>query len=307
MALPFVKFQRGSAAAYAALKRANRLESDALYFIFDAEDHEEGGLLYLGDILIGGVGVSGATQLSELTDVNCAGVLDGMLLQYQSSTQTWTPVTPSDILPIVSSGSTTGSETPAQALARIDSTPLEGDIIFINNKPYIYNGNNWQILYGTDLENRVTAVENGLSAVDGKIATAIANANHLSYQVVQTLPTVSNAANNVVYLVRNDQTTGDNLFDEYMLVNSNLEKIGGFTANLNNYVTTTTFNSTVQNLQNDIAGLEANLLNYVTLDQYGDEVGDISDLRTAVEDNDITIVEEVINIDRRLTWVELDQ
>ena len=36
MAANFVKFQRGTQAQYDRLKTAGRLESDALYFIYDA-------------------------------------------------------------------------------------------------------------------------------------------------------------------------------------------------------------------------------------------------------------------------------
>ena len=303
----FVKFQRGSEAAYESLKNNNRLESDALYFVYDRLHPEEGGLLYLGEVLIGGAGNgSSISALNDLSDVSAANPLNGVILQYQSSSQSWTTVSPTEILPIVDSGSQRGTETVQQTLTRIDSTPLEGDIVFVDNVPYIYNGTTWQLLVGQDMEDRVTAIETTLQSIDGRIAEAIADANHLSYQVVQSLPAVENADNNVVYLVRNNESTGDNLYDEYMLVGNNLEKIGGFTANLNNYVTTNTFNSTVGDLQDSIANLESNFDDYVTLTKYGNEIGDISDLRTETGDNTITVIDEIINIDGRLRWNELN-
>ena len=53
MAVNFVKFQRGSEAAYNKLLAANRVDNDTLYFIYD-EDSAAIGKLYLGKRLIDG-------------------------------------------------------------------------------------------------------------------------------------------------------------------------------------------------------------------------------------------------------------
>ena len=310
MPLNFVKFQRGSAAAYASLKRNNGLESDSLYFIYNSSAPEEGGLLYLGDVLIGGTGTAtGVSTLAELTDVNInnLSLLDGMVLQYNSNLSKWEPVPSEDLLPAVQSGSKNTGETDAQALQRIDANPLEGDIVFINNVPYIYNGSGWQLLVGQNLEDRVAALETGLQAVDGKIAAAISTANHLTYTTVTQLPTIANAVANTVYLVGDGTASGDNKYEEYLLVGSNFEKIGDFGTDLSNYVSTSTFNTTVGNLQSSIGALQANLNNYVLVDTYADEVGDINDLRTQVGDNSTTIVDEIINIHERLIWNQLTE
>lgn len=307
--LNFVKFQRGSATAYNNLKRNNRLESDALYFIYDSSAPEEGGLLYLGDILIGGTNsVAGATSLNELSDVNLSSItlLDGMILQYNSTSHKWEPVAASELLPSVSSGTKSGSQTATDVCVQTDPTPLEGDIVFVDNVPYIYNGVSWQLLIGQDLEDRVAAVESGLQAVDGKIATAISNANHLTYVRVDSLPEVANAVANTVYLVGDPTTAGDNKYEEYLLVNGVFEKIGTFGTDLSGYVTLTTFNSTVGSLQNSINSLQNNLSDYVLVETYADEIGEITDLRTALGDNTATVIDTLIDVHDRLIWNELD-
>ena len=314
MALNFVKFQRGSAAAYENLKRNNRLESDALYFIYDSSAPEEGGLLYLGDVLIGGTSSAvNSTALSDLTDVNLSGttLLDGMILQYNATSHQWTPIANSELRPIVASGTQVDGQSIQDVLDRIDPNPIEGDIVFVNNVPYISDGTQWRLLVGQDLEERVSTLEMGLEAVDGKIDAAIARANHLSYQVVSTLPTITqdntSTLTNKVFLVPNGESTGDDRYEEYMLVNGNYEKLGTFGADLDDYVTVTTFNTDIGNLQTSINNLRSSLDNYVLVSTYEDEVGDVSDLRTATGDNDITIVEEIVELHDRLIWHDMTE
>lgn len=315
MAFNFVKFQRGTPKQYDRLKNAqggSRLENDALYFIYDKTAPENGGLLYLGDVLIGGTSNAvNSTALSDLTDVDLSNttLLDGMILQYNLTSQKWTPVAGSELLPIVASGTKIDNQTANDVLDRIDPNPIEGDIVFVNNVPYISDGTQWRLLVGQDLEERVSALETGLEAVDGKIDAAIARANHLSYEVVQTLPTVtdenSNTLTNKVFLVPNGQDSGENRYDEYMLVNGNYEKVGNFGPDLSNYVTLTTFNTDIGNLQTSINNLRSNFDNYVLISTYENEIGDINALRTKAEDNDITVVEELVELHDRLIWHEL--
>lgn len=64
MAASYVKFQRGSQAAYDKLKAENRVDENTLYFIYPDDNHTV-GKLYLGARLISG----GAATLDELADV----------------------------------------------------------------------------------------------------------------------------------------------------------------------------------------------------------------------------------------------
>ena len=312
MPLNFVKFQRGTQAQYNSLKTANRLESDALYFIYNSQAPQDGGLLYMGDVLIGGTGVAGASALSELTDVGLSGVtlLDGMVLQYNAGSHKWEPVAGADLLPVVQSTTSTEGQTPAQAAAAMDTTPIEGDIVFVDGSPMIYNGSSWQPLIGNNLESRVATLETSMAAVPGQIDSAIASANHLSYSVVSTLPTITNenagSLTNTVFLVPNGETTGDNRYEEYMVVNGNFEKVGDFGADLSNYVTTSTLNTQVVNLNTAINNLYSTLTNdYLLAQTYYDQVGDISDLQTATGDNNITVIDELVDLHDRLLWHDM--
>ena len=85
----YVKFQRGSQAAYTALlNSANKGAAfyDTLYFIYDSENKAAGGTLYLGDILIGGAGQVGATTLAGLSDIDLTDLDAGSFLQYNNIT-----------------------------------------------------------------------------------------------------------------------------------------------------------------------------------------------------------------------------
>lgn len=330
MAFNFVKFQRGSAQAYKRLKDNNALEKDALYFIYDKNTPENGGLLYLGDVLIGGTNLTNLTSLSDLLDVDFSNIslLDGMILQYKESSDTWIPV--SIKTAVENSGAAIGSgsskidkitlddsETIEDGLQRIDPNPSSGDIIFVDGKPYIYDGETWDSLVGTSMENRVGTLENKVStletemnAVDGKIATAISQSNHLSYVVAQTLPTITEAEvgtlENKIFLVNNNSEDTNNQYDEYIFINQEnnqrFEKIGNWNVNLNDYVTTENLNSSLQAVT---SSLNSELNNYVLKTTYDSEVGDLSKILAATEKESTTVVDEILDIYDRLKWNEI--
>jgi len=80
-------------------------------------------------------------------------------------------------------------------------------------------------------------VQTDLQAVDSKIATAISSANHLTYQIINDLANATET--NVIYLYNNNSSILQDAYDEYMLVNGQLEHLGSFSVDLSNYVTTT--------------------------------------------------------------------
>lgn len=322
----FVKFQRGSAAAYAALPTK---DLDTLYFIYDVNDASAGGLLYLGNTLIGGTGsMVGSSTLAGLSDIDLTYLADGALLQYNALAQQWVVASPSDLnTTSVVVGSLNTGETVSQAQSRLNPSPKPGDVLIINGEPYIYSDSEqWKKLASTNLtervatlETKVGTLETQMSAVDGKISTAISNANHLSYQVVGSLDDVDAAINNntanlnrTIFLVPNNGNTG-NIYDEYMVVNNNKERLGDFSANLSNYVTTSTFNTEVGNLGSRIDTLTANLNNYLTVQRFETEVGSLNDLLTATGKASTTVINEIIDMEDDITtlyamlqWNELN-
>ena len=78
---------------------------------------------------------------------------------------------------------------------------------------------------------------------DSAIQSAVANAGHLKREIVETKPEVSAAKEHVIYMVPKKSASGENKYDEYMLIisgeNKSLEKIGDSAVDLTNYATKT--------------------------------------------------------------------
>lgn len=330
MAVNFVKFERGLKSTYTTKKNAGRLDNNTLYFVYDTADAVKGEL-YLGSKLIGGTSAESASTLGELLDVNLSGTLaEGMILHYDSLNQEWVPVSMVSAVEAakqaganvggadVTVGSKNEGETTVQALTRLVSAPTEGDIAIISGEPLVYAGssNGWVSLDNPALNSRVGALETDvatlqdeMAAVDGKILSA----NHLTYRVLTAEESLStnlvnaNQLNRTVFLVPKSAAQVGDAYDEYMYVqNSGFEKLGSWTADLSNYVTTSQLNTQVNSLDSRIGALEAATANYVLTTRFNSEVGSIANLR-AYDDNNgpETIVEGILDLYDRLTWTEL--
>lgn len=83
----------------------------------------------------------------------------------------------------------------------------------------------------TSLVNVYTKTE-----TDSAIATAIAEVGHLSREIVETLP--ENANDNVIYMVRREGGTGQDVYNEYMYINGAWEIIGDTSVDLTGYAKT---------------------------------------------------------------------
>lgn len=295
----FVKFQRGSQAAYDKLKASGKLEDDALYFIYDKQAPENGGLLYLGKILIGGSNTEKNINLKDLLDVDATTNNDGFILQYNNLSKKWMPTSLKQAVESakpkfisILSGQK-NNQSVEQALNKINIQPNIGDIIFLDGVPYIYNGSSWEKLIGSNIENRVESIEEQLlninSIIDNKIIEAISKTEHLTYKKVNTLPAfpILEEVKNIIFLVpKNDPSEGD-IYDEYIYLENNFEKIGVLgAADLDNYVTQDILESSIQNINDDMGVLSNNILNLQNIVN--------SNLITKSEFN--TLKSEVINL-----------
>lgn len=89
------------------------------------------------------------------------------------------------------------------------------------------------------LAGEIDALETSLSNVYTKtetnnaIAKAIAEVDHLSREIVETLPENANA--NVIYMVRREGGTGQDVYNEYMYINGTWEIIGDTSVDLTGY------------------------------------------------------------------------
>ena len=98
----YVYFQRGSKAAYNALKNAGRIDNNALYFIYDSEDSSTGSL-YLGTKLIsGGESTVVSSSLGDLTDVIITGAQTNSFL-VKDDNDTWVAKTAEQVAELIQS------------------------------------------------------------------------------------------------------------------------------------------------------------------------------------------------------------
>lgn len=315
MALPnYVKFQRGSLVEYNAL---NRKDDNTLYFIYDANDQSKGSL-YLGDRLISAnIGGSGVSSLAELSDVIVANSNTGDFL-VKNSEGKWAAVDATTIASmIVEAGGLTAS-------INIDNNEFEFNTVngqlelkdyssaIIGMVPVKGNsGITWTSLPVDtsvrvgNLETSVTNINNKLTGLTGTVAEAIAsavsNANHLSYQVINDLSQAT--ATNVVYLYDDGTNSTNNLYDEYMLVNNQLEKVGSFSADLSQYVTQNDFSI----VTTQIGNLESSLDNYVTKTEFNAVVGDLTQLNAYSSATSINIADSLSDIYERLIWQNIGE
>ena len=77
------------------------------------------------------------------------------------------------------------------------------------------------------------------ATIDSKITQAVANAAHLKRSIVASLPEVGSADENTIYMVSKADGSGEQKYDEYMLINGAFEKIGDSAVDLTDYATKT--------------------------------------------------------------------
>lgn len=89
------------------------------------------------------------------------------------------------------------------------------------------------------LAGEIDALETNVytkTETDSAIAAAIAAVDHLSREIVETLPENANA--NVIYMVRREGGTGQDVYNEYMYINGAWEIIGDTSVDLTGYAKT---------------------------------------------------------------------
>lgn len=114
------------------------------------------------------------------------------------------------------------------------------------------NAVNDLVNYYTKSETYTKTEVNGLISAIPKFAI----------EVVNSLPT-TDISTTTIYLLRNSETTGSDLFEEYIYVNNAWELLGAQTIDLSNYVTTSDLNTALASYVTS-ASLATTLLGYVT-------------------------------------------
>lgn len=97
---------------------------------------------------------------------------------------------------------------------------------------------------GVDLTNYPTTEE---------MNEAIAAAGHLKREVVLALPVEADADENTIYMIAKLDGSGNQIYDEFMLVNGAFEKIGDTSTDLSGYATETYVTDNAFLMQQDVA------------------------------------------------------
>lgn len=299
----YVKFQRGSTTAFEALKEANGLSNNTLYFVYDTDDTS--GKLYLGSRLISSVGSgAGISNLKQLEDVLITNLQAKDILMADSDGN-WKNVSIADLANEIAAQQGLGftvnenifNFTPTKQLTlngfdgasanQIPMKSVEGKLTW-TDKPDL-----------TTINQKVGNLETGLQDLQDnmatKIAQEIAKANHLTYKKVNSIADATEI--NTVYLIPNGETTedGENKYEEYMIVDGYLEKLGEWGVNLSDYVTMAEFTP----VKNSVLQLEKDTLKLKT------DVGDITQLFGYTEETPVTIVDQLNLLNNILIWQDI--
>lgn len=261
----YVKFVRGSKAAFANLQ--NKAD-DTLYFIYDAANSEAGSL-YLGSRLIGGIGGAAGSSLGDLTDIVLTTVGNKQILIYDDESKTWKNGSVNDIIS-VDNKSIVKADVGTLSLNNFEAAEI-GSLAYKQD-----DGNLGWItpVKAVEVLNVYTKDEIN-NKLNQSLSRKIVNS-------VEAIDLTAKDAEQYIYLVPNN----DNTYDEYIVVNGALEKVGDWKTDLSDYVT----KAEVGTLVND---------NFNTVVQ--EKIGDLSGY--GGENN--TLVEKITEIDDRLKWVEI--
>lgn len=286
----YVKFVRGSKTAFAALTNKS---NDTLYFIYDDADSSN-GLLYLGARLIGGTGDGSATSLSELTDIAISAIGDKQLLVYDDTSKKWVNGSIADLLTV---------DNKSIEKAEIGTLSLKGfTTAAVGTLPSKSEDGNLSWL--TPVETVKLLDIYSKSEIDAKFNQS------LSRKVVESTDAIDLTAadaENYIYLVKNSEGT----YDEYIVADGKLEKVGDWKTDLSGYATKKDLESYVQTAE--VGTLVTDNVNTVLstkvgdLSNYGGDnptlVAVIGNLSSYNATN--TLVDKIEEIDSRLTWSAL--
>lgn len=296
MPTPYVKFQRGTLAAYENLKQKNRLDKDTLYFVYESDDSLS-GQLYLKDKLIaGGSGGDISTILQNLEEVLEEASANKFLVTGNDGSVTLMSM--SEVATLIEA-SINGIEFDSNQFSSVDGNisllgfdnAAEGAQLIKTDGKISWSVPSQDL---NSLDSRITSLESAVGNLDSTIESAIADANHLKYQVVDSLSAVT--SENIVYLISAENGENDN-YDEYMFINDKAEKLGSWSVDLSNYVTTSDLNSVVSDFVTT-----SDLDNYVLTSTFNSIVGNLSDFNAYDSSVHQTIIDELNELDARLIW-----
>lgn len=339
----YVKFIRGITAAWNNLleNNPNKISDDTLYFIYDDPSTSYEGKLYLGRKLISGGSdnISGNININDIGDIyiDDETLSDKQILIYNDTSQHWENSSLSNIISTAVSVMI-GATTSSAGASGLVPQPQVGD-----EDKFLKGNGTWSFIPVPSVDavsitftnSRLTLVgfseaSNGSipiktnagiqwsNSIVGTLNRQITTLEKLQAQIAGTDPEPINE--NTIYMVLNgNNSESSNRYDEYIVIGNSLELLGTFgEVNLANYVTTTTFNTAVKNL-NDILNDTTDTATGLTIPGLvsrvstvennillmSNKIGNLNDL--ILSNNNETLVEEVNTINERLKWQNLNE
>lgn len=331
----YVKFMRGSVSAWENLKLTpQNINDDTLYFIYENAQSSTEGKLYLGQKLISGGGNNSENvNINDISDIyiNDSTLADKQILVYNDQTDQWENASLQSIIGdnlgnfVGATSTSAGSQGLVPAPAAGDQNKfLRGDGLWAVVNTPTFDANVFSVCNNNVSLLNFSSVTNGSILVKannqvGWTSMPIGNLSRTIITLAELQELVNNDSydENTIYMVLNGNgSESSNKYDEYMIIEDKLELLGTFgQVDLTNYVTTTTFNTAISNLNNilqDTTDTNTGLLvpglisrvttienNYITKSQ----IGNLNNL--ILSGTNTTLVEEVNTINDRLKWQEL--
>lgn len=253
--MALVKFITGDLASFNALATK---DADALYFIEDTRQ------LYKGDTLYSGGSYAVVTEFPETGEINTLYINTATgAVKFYNGTAYIDVVKPIDVITEDAEGLATAKavyDYLQGKLSDLDVGALEGRVTANEKAIETINGDETTegsiknaidtlskaidtkledyakkatTLAGYGIEDAYTKTE-----TDTAIATAIANADHLKREIVTELPAVEDAKDNILYMVAKEGS-GNDVYNEFLLINGKFEKLGDTAVDLSDYATKT--------------------------------------------------------------------
>lgn len=277
----YVKFVRGSKAAFETLAEKT---NDTLYFIYDANDTTKGSL-YIGSRLIGGGTGTSATSLQDLEDIVISSIGDKQILIYDASSSSWKNGSLSDIL-TVDDKSIEKANVGTLSLKNFDTATV-GSLASKGESDDLTWLTPAQAITALNVYTKDEINEKLNQSLSRKVVTSTDDIN-----------LTATDAEKYIYLVPNNK----NSYDEYIVANGKLEKVGDWETDLSNYVTKADVGTLVTENVNTVLKTQVG-----DLSNYGGDnptfmavIGDLSSYSA-----EKTLVDKVAEIDSRLVWSAL--
>lgn len=167
-------------------------------------------------------GVKTTSAVADPAGYTASPIIDG-IVYYKDTNTTYSDMT-------AATASTAGKHGLVPAPKAGDQAKfLRGDGTFTTPKDTTYTDATQSVhglMSSSDKKKLDAFSEASAYATQTYVTKQISEAGHIKKQIVDTLPSASSASDNIIYMVAKTTANGNNAYDEYMLINNAMEKIG---------------------------------------------------------------------------------